>query len=331
MTTIAYVAACDPTGGIYSFTVGANGELTPLEKIALDRPHYLAIEGNKMYVLLREPFGNGNTDSGLMTYDIDTAGRLSNPSAVVSVGGRCAAHHCVKNGVVYITNYLSGSAGYLSAGQLVKMVQHKGHGTHPQRQEAPHTHQVLVTPDGKYVSVVDLGLDKIFFYDLQLNLVREVAARPGVGVRHLVYVGADYAFCANELEGAVTAYKYHDGNLTELDTSPTLPAGFVSPNGNICAAIRATKDGKYVFVSNRGHDSIACFKHSAGRLERYAIVPCGGAFPRDFDFTPDEKFLFSCNERSHDVTAFAFRDGVLTALPGKVAAQGALCVVYKEI
>lgn len=331
MTTIAYAAGCHQDGGIYSFTVQGDGQLLPLEKTALPYPHYLAWENAQMTVLQKQPFGDMFHGSGVLTYAILADGRLTRPGAVAGTGGNCAAHLCVRDGAAYIANYLSGSVSLVRDGRLVRVVTHSGHGIHPQRQEAPHTHQALLTPDGKYVSVVDLGLDRIFFYDLELNPVREVSVKnAGAGVRHLAYAG-DYAFCANELGASVTVFRYHDASLEELDTYPTLPGGYRSPNGNVCAAIRTAGDGRFVVVSNRGHNSLACFRHTEGKLECYGIIPCGGDFPRDFAFTPDEKFLYCCNERSHDVTGFSWNDGVLTPLPVRAAVPGALNIIFREI
>ena len=165
-----YIAACDANGGIYHYTL-EDGKLSFVRKYDVDRPMWLTIDGNRMFVLLRELTDNLN--SGVMAFDILSDGSLANPTAPVLSGGRCACHSCVSGDRLYVVNYLSGNICAFDKNNLGKGIiaedTHTGHGVHPKRQEAPHTHFTRETPDGKYVFCVDLGLDTIFVYDKDLK------------------------------------------------------------------------------------------------------------------------------------------------------------------
>ena len=158
-----YIASCTPNGGIYRYQADDNGKIKFMEKTELDRPMYMKLYNDKLYILLRESFANHN--SGLIIFDL-VNGKPTNPSNIISTGGQVACHLEVNANNVYCVNYISGNITKIQG----KTIQHLGKGQDPIRQNVPHTHCVCETPDGKYICVADLGLDTIFVYDKNLNL-----------------------------------------------------------------------------------------------------------------------------------------------------------------
>jgi len=316
-----YIAACEKEGGIYLCNINDDGVLTCVEKYDLDSPMYLAVSNNKMYAILRNPFEN-SVYSGLVSLDILNDGRLGDMSQMQSTMGEVACHLCVDDDV-YCVNYISGS--------VIKMpdtlVTHEGASVHPQRQTSPHTHQVIFTPDKKYVCVVDLGIDTIVVYDRNLNLFSKANVPQGYGSRHMVFSpDGKYAFCINELKSSVTVFSYKDGVLTPIKTYDAVPEDFEGQNTG--AAIRITSDGKYLYASNRGHDSIACFEVDEDKLSLIEYVSCGGSSPRDFNITPDGKFVICTNENSGNVTVFEIINGRLKKVSEQTGFERPLCVIF---
>ena len=164
MTNI-YIASCVKGGGIYHYTLSENNVLDFCEKTTLDEPMYMIIRNEKMYILLRQPDEKTNF-SGELSIDIDGTGKLFAPSRIISTKGAVACHLEVSDDNIYAVNYVSGSVIKLPD----TLVTHSGQGLHKVRQAAPHTHFVHVSPDGKYILVTDLGLDKIFVYNKDFYL-----------------------------------------------------------------------------------------------------------------------------------------------------------------
>ena len=318
MKTHIYIAACTGDGGICHYTQNADGSLNQTGFYPLDRPTYLAIKNNKLFVLLREPFADSE-DSGVFSYDIAENGELINPTPIISTKGRCACHLFISDDMTpYCVNYLSGSVIKCPS----TLVTHEGEGPVKPRQDRPHTHYVNLTPDGKYVFVTDLGLDTIFTYDMDMNEVSRAKVPHGHGARHLAY-SADgrHVFAANELASTVSAFDYNDGILTLKDTASALPGDFTEES--TIAAIRV-RDG-HIYVSNRGHDSIAFFEYSGERLKRRSITKVGGEFPRDYDFIGD--FVYSTNQYTNNITVLKYNKGSLELLPLEYSAPNPLAVI----
>ena len=311
-----YVASCVETGGIYHYKL-RGGKLYPVEVTPMDSPMYMVIEERKMYIVLCAPFGN--EESGVVVYDIDDDGRLTNPSGIQSTHGEVGCHILVDRGEVYCANYVSGSVVKLPD----RVIQHTGHGVDPDRQEGPHVHYVGLTPDGKYICATDLGLDTIFLYDRELNLHGRAKVPAGQGVRHLAFSeDGKWLFAANELKSTVTAFSYADGRLEPVDTCSAVPADFT---GETWASAIRVKEG-CVYVSNRGHDSIAKLSFAEGRLTLQETADCGGAYPRDFIFAGD--YLLSTNQNGNTVTVLDSTRAF--ALVERTGVEAPLCVCVLE-
>lgn len=307
-----FIASCATDGGLRRYE-WQDGQVTLKEHIALDRPMYLAKDEECVYALLRCPFPDSPNSAlvqirnGQVQWQIDTKGVV-------------AAHLCVEGQVVYCANYLSGNIVRLPDG---KTVTHEGKSIHPVRQTCPHTHYVCLTPDGQYVLAVDLGMDCIVTYDRDLNEVSRSFVPVGHGARHLAYHNG-YYYCANELASTVSVFAYEDGRLTLLGTYPALPADYQGES--TIAAIRV-KD-LYVYVSNRGHDSITVFRIVGERLQYVAAYPCGGRSPRDFLIIQD--ILICTNELSDNVTFFKLCKDMLCKLDVELQVKTPMCVIEEK-
>lgn len=193
-------------------------------------------------------------------------------------------------------------------------IQHTGTGPNPKRQEAPHTHSVTLSPDNRHVIVCDLGLDKIFSYALDPAAAKLtpaaapfVATAPGGGPRHFKF-SADgrFGYAITEMGGTIEAFTYTaaTGALTPLQTISSVPVDFTGLKWG--AEVRVHPNGKFLYGSNRTHDSLAVFAIApdTGRLTTVEIVPSGGKTPRNFALSPDGRWLVCAHQDSPDLTVF---------------------------
>jgi len=221
------------------------------------------------------------------------------------------------------------------------ITQHTGHGPNPQRQEKPHVHSVTISPDNRFALVCDLGLDKIFTYALDAAHARLTPANPPYteavpcsGPRHFKFSNdGRHAYNVTEMAATVVAYDYDpaNGSLTQIQVISALPPDFQAKWG---AEIRVHPNGKFVYASNRGHDSIAVFAVDAdsGKLTLLEIVPSGGKVPRNFALAPNGKWLVCGHQDSGDVTVFRVDpdSGKLTQMPGKQNIAMSICVAFYD-
>jgi len=310
-----YIASCVKEGGIYHYKM-TDGKLQLQDITKMDRPMYMVIENQKMYIVLRAPFHN--KESGVIVYDIDKEGRLNNPTEMISTKGEVACHIAVHKNKVYCANYISGSVVMLPD----KVVQHQGQGICPIRQEAPHVHYVGATPDGQYLCVADLGLDTIFVYRPDLTLYEKIRVPDGHGVRHLAFSeDGRWLFAVNELMSTVSVFAYENGRLSFVDNCKILPPDF---QGVSTAAAIRVKDNM-VYVSNRGHNTIAVLRFHNNKLELSDFINCGGQTPRDFNFA--DEYLLSANQDSHEVCVFRICENYRLSHKIEVAEPICICVI----
>lgn len=317
--THLYFCACDKKGGIYHYRLENNRPVF-CEKLPLDRPMYMVTSGRKAYILLRE------TDTvrrfgGLITCDIADNGKLENPTAPVSTNGIVPCHLSVLGNAVYAVNYLSGNVVKIPG----KTVTHSGSGPHPTRQEAAHTHFVAPDPGGKYLFCTDLGLDTIFVYDPDLNRVSQAQTPAGCGARHLTWApNGKTVYCVGELSSTVSVFDYKNGQLQLLNTYKCLPG---NTKENTAAAIRL--QGEYLYVSNRGADTITRFRREENGLTLMENTPCGGRSPRDFMIVGGQ--IFCTNEQSNSVTVLRLENGKPSLTDTILHMENPLCVCTAEL
>jgi 6-phosphogluconolactonase len=194
-------------------------------------------------------------------------------------------------------------------GPATAVDQHAGSGPDPERQDNPYAHCIRPDPTNRFAIATDLGADKLYIYEMdlengKLNQHAEVAVQPGAGPRHLLFhPNGKYMYLLNELGSSVIVYHYSEaGRLEELQTISTLPEGFQGEN--LCADLRI--QGRYLYVSNRKHDSIAWFliDENTGRLTYQDEIPSGGREPRGLTIDPSGSFVLAAHERSDNVVVF---------------------------
>jgi len=259
--------------------------------------------------------------------------------------GKGACHVWTTGAGVLVACYAGGSISALPLAEdgsllpVSSVVQHgEGARVNPLRQEGPHAHCILTDAAGAFIFVTDLGRDEVVIYRLEdgrLAAHGQVSLTPGSGPRHLVFhPQGRHAFVVNELSCSVTAFRYDAaaGALMRLMTQSTLPldyAGF-----NTCAAIHVHPNGRFVYASNRGHDSIAVFEFDAGReaLVQRSIHLSGGRTPRDFTLTPDGKWLLAAHQDSANVVTFRVdgQTGALEATGHALDSPAAVCLKWAQ-
>lgn len=222
------------------------------------------------------------------------------------------------------------------------IIRHTGRGPDPKRQEKPHVHSVTLSPDNRFVMAADLGLDKVFSYALDPAAAKLTPANPpfvetepGSGPRHFKF-GRDgqHAYVINEMGGTITAFDYDaaHGALTPIQTISTLPPDFTGLKWN--AEVRIHPNGRFLYGSNRTHDSIAVFAIDAatGKLTLVEIVSSGGKNPRNFALSPDGRWLVCGHQETPLVTVFGIDSGTGRLTPTNHAADvpSCVCVLFLE-
>lgn len=217
-----------------------------------------------------------------------------------------------------------------SLGERTQKVQHEGSGPNPDRQEGPHAHHIVFDPSGKYAAAVDLGADSVFFYTFtggRLEPFSTAKVAPGAGPRHIAFhPDGERAYVANELDSTIVSCAYADGTLTPGQVLKTVPDG---TGDNFPAEVLVSADGRYVYLSNRGHDSVARFAVEGAGLSLAGFTPVGGEYPRHITFDPSGKFLFAANQNSSLVTSFAVdaASGELTPSGTPLKTEIPVCVL----
>ena len=201
-----------------------------------------------------------------------------------------------------------------SLGSATDVQQNQGSSINTERQQGPHAHCIELDPTNRFAYVCDLGTDKIMIFrfnqrqgKLIPGKVPWVQAKAGAGPRHLTFhPGGKFAYVLNELHATVTAFAHDrvDGNLKEIQTTPTLPREPTAADTG--ADIHVSPDGRFLYCSNRGHDCIAAFKidQRNGGLTFVAHEPAGGKTPRNFAIDPTGAFLLVANQRSDNIVSF---------------------------
>lgn len=267
---------------------------------------------------------NGLKSGAVSAFSIDhKTGDLKFLNKQPSMGGSPCYISVSPNGrFVLVANYVGGNLAVLpvdSAGRLgsaVETVQQQGSGPNHDRQATAHAHWADFDPSGRVVAACDLGADKVFLYRFDARtgkLVPDPAqaffqTKPGAGPRHLVFhPNGRFAYVINELDATITALKYDPsrGSLTEIQSVSTLPTGWTGEN--TCAEIQISPDGRFLYGSNRGHDSIVSYHvdPATGRLSLIEHTSSGGKGPRNFVIDPTGRLILVANQRSDNIVIFA--------------------------
>ncbi len=288
--------------------------------IAGKKPSYLVLNEQQNFLYaVNEKKASGSVCS----FSLDKkSGHLEFLNRISSLGGEPVLVTMSKNGkVLIVANYQTGNVAVfpiMEDGKLAEATyerQHKGSGPHKDRQQSAHAHYTFFSPDHRFTFVVDLGLDKILSYILdEENGVLTAAqqpvafsADPGSGPRQLSFhPNGRYAYLIHELKSTITALSYDkvNGTFLKIQTIGTIPENFNEKNK--CGGIRVSPDGRFVYGSNRGHNSIAAYKinQDNGKLSYLENVSSGGDWPREFAVDPKGKWLLVANQRSNNIISF---------------------------
>ncbi|MDT0318811.1 lactonase family protein [Streptomyces millisiae] len=297
-------------------------------------PSFLALasSGRVLYAV-HETGGEGRVSA----FSLDRDGGVTGVLGSCPSGGGAPCHLSVHPAGrhLFTANYATGTVGVVTLApdgaplEVSQVVRHVGSGPDPDRQEGPHAHMVLTDPAAPdRVLAVDLGTDSVHGYAFdaargRLTSERETRLAPGSGPRHLaLHPVAGAAYVLGELDSTLTACAYDraTGALTPGPVVSLLPAG-VSPAGNMPAEVLVSSDGRFVYASNRGHDSVAVFAVTGSEgtgLRLLGHHPCGGRGPRHLSLDPDERWMFVANQDSGSVAVLA-RDPATGALAPSAA------------
>jgi 6-phosphogluconolactonase len=338
--------------GIYAYRFdAATAKVTPIGLAAETiNPSFLAVHPNHRFLYAVNEIGNykGQKSGGVSAFAIDRAtGKLTFLNQVASGGADPAYITVDKTGkYVLVANYTGGSIASFPVledgrlGEAAAFVQHTGHGTNPERQEAPHAHSIDLSPDDRFAVVDDLGLDETLVYkfdntngSLTLNTPAFAKAAPGAGPRHFAFSpNGRFGYVLTEMGNTVTTFAYESaaGTLNSLQTISTIPKSFTKLNED--AEIAVHPSGKFLYASNRGHDSITVFAidPSQGTLTLVEYASTKGASPRSFEIDPTGKLLFAENEKSDNIVVFRIdqKTGRLTPTGKVLDVSQPVCVKF---
>ena len=226
-----------------------------------------------------------------------------------------------------------------AVGAAVSIRQHTGRGTDPKRQEKPHVHSSIFSPDYRYLLVSDLGLDKVMVYkfhkrngNLELAPVPFFKVKDGDGPRHLSFhPSGKYVYLLTEMGGNIVACRYHKGKLEEFQTISSYAANYDGRRG--AADIHVSPDGRFLYTSNRMEaNSIGIFSidPETGKLASAGFQSTMGKTPRNFNFDPTGNFLLVANQDSNDIVIFK-RDkktGLLTDTGKRIEVSRPVCIKW---
>ncbi len=301
---------------------GALEQLAVAGKVA--NPSYLAIdaERHRLFAVNELSEFMGQPGGGISAFAIQPAtGDLTLINHAPSHGDApCYLTLDQAGRHLFAVNYMGGNLVVIEVGKdgalglPTTIIAHAGSSRHATRQDAPHPHSIVLDPANTHAFVPDLGLDKVMQYRLDdesglltANQEASVATNPGAGPRHLVFgPEGQTAYVVGELDSSITAYAYDDvaGRLDAFQTVSMVPEGYAGPN--LAADIHLTPDGRFLYASNRGHDSIAAFvvDQMTGALKGLGFTPTQGKSPRGFAIDPTGRYLLVANEHSDEILTF---------------------------
>lgn len=328
--------------GVHTVAVAPeSGTIELLDSVAVGPdPTYVVPhpDGRHLYAAVRE------SDGGVIkTLAVDRDRGELTPVAATPSGsdGPCYCSVDATGRFLFVAHYHGGAVSMLPIGddgvpaEPSAVVEHTGSSVDPQRQTEPHPHSVVPGPDNRFVYVPDLGTDRVVVYEVRpddrtLSSDAVVDVAPGSGPRHLTFgPDGERAYLINEINSTVVAFaRRPDGTLAEQATVSTLPDG--ADRDNKTAEVAVHPSGRYVFGSNRGHDSIVTFAVEDGSIVPVDHTPTGGKWPRHFAVGPAGEFLYVENKDSHEVTAFSFDDrtGGLSPAAGSVSVSRPVCLQW---
>jgi 6-phosphogluconolactonase len=330
----SYTEATGKSKGIYSFSMDADSGIIEDLRLAAEikNPSYLAFApSGKFLYTVNELGSHGGKPQGAVSAFAVEADRSLKLLNTKSSGGEGPCHISIhKSGAsAVVSNYSGGVLAVLPIGKngrlgnAVQLIQYQGTGPNRERQEKAHAHSFTFAPDFSKGFACDLGSDKVMLYRFDSKARKPLvpweqpfaAALPGCGPRHGVFhPNGKIAYVLNELKSTVDVFAFSEGprsggkglSVNRIQAVSSLPKG--GRKESTAAALRISADGKFLYASNRGHDSIAVFKVSPlGLLDPVDLVPSGGRHPRDFILAPQGNFLIALNKDSDNMVIFKIK------------------------
>jgi 6-phosphogluconolactonase len=328
--------------GIYAFILDTEREqlLDPEVVAEAGSPTYLSISKDNRQLFSVIKIGQSG---GIAAYQIEPKGRLEKLGEQISEGASpCYVSIDSEGQYILSANYHRATVDLYAAGvpdgigALLDTDVHSGSGTDPERQKGPHVHFADLTPDRKFVVAVDLGTDQLTTYRIEGGKLVRAAVMdfaPGTGPRHIVFhPSAPFAYVISELSSEVIALHYDAdaGRFEPIQKISALPEQFTGHSQG--GAIKISPEGRFVYASNRGADTLAIFgtRQNSGELALVGQIPTGGAWPRDFEIDPTGQFVIVANQNSGNLVLFARNSetGKLTPAGSEISVPDPVCVKF---
>ncbi len=352
---LVFISAFAPgsDGAIHSYQLElGTGQLELVHKTTdVEHPFFMALSPDQrlLYAIHAPGKFGGEAPEEIAAYALTgRTGQLTLLNRQSTLGSAsCFLDVDATGKTLVVANYMTGSVASLpvkddgSLGKAESFFQHEGSSIDEARQEGPHAHCVVISPDNRFVYAADLGLDRILGYRLDATAAKLsphrqpfVRTLPGAGPRHLTFhPNCRAVYVINELDNSITMFDYDPqaGMLVEQQTISTLPVDF--DGTSYCADLKITPDGRWLYGTNRGHDSIASYRiGDDGRLTLVGIEPSLGAGPQNLALTPDGKLLLCANMPGNSVIVFRIdpRTGGLTPIGTPVSMSNPSCIMFLQ-
>ena len=303
--------------GIYKYAIDKDGKLSKIGLAAVsNNPSFLAKTADNRYLVATNETSGSSDNGTVVSYEID--GDTLNKKSISDSGGAHPCHVSInKEGDILVSNYTGGNVGLLKISKngtlsdVLDVQQHEGNGTH-QRQDAPHAHSSWFRPDGKGVISVDLGTNELISSEIEGHtFVKEKTSKlqmkAEAGPRHIAFhPNGKYLYVLNELDNTVGLVSISESGALRMGKAVSmLPKGYTDFNKG--ADIHVSNDGRFVYASNRGHNSIAIFEVDMkdGSLMLLATESTKGDSPRNFTLALDDNYVLVANQKSNNIVSFS--------------------------
>lgn len=323
-----------------------DGTIELITEIGVRNPSFLSIDESRRKIYSVNEMKEYLTETGggltQLSYDEDF---FMSVEGTWNVGGTDPCHIEVSPNEKFlaIANFANGSVTCFlldGSGAVVgdsrAIFQHEGRSVHPVRQRGPHAHSCVFTKEGNLMLVPDLGLDRVVVYRIDDDRVREdsesdVAVPPGSGPRYGEFNSDGTRFyLINEISSQVMVFSYEDGRFERLQVVETLPKDFEGQN--ICSDLHLTGDGRILYASNRGHDSIVGYRVvQNGLLELIGRQPCGGKTPRNFAIDPTDRYVLVGNQDSDIISVFAIESTGQLRMVNQFQTGSPVCIRFLQV
>ena len=354
LANLVYVGTYTTSGeskGIYILRFDpTTGALTRVHIVeGVNEPSFLTLDRTQRYLYATNELGPSDrtVEGEVSAFEVNPSDGNLEFINKQSAQGNLPCHLVVdpSNKFLVVANYETGSVVVYpiksdgGLGPMSDFVQHEGSGPHS-RQVGPHAHSTNFDPEGNVLLVNDLGIDKVMAYRLDNDQGKltpndppSTWIHPGGGPRHNAFhPGGRFVFVLNELDSTLMVFDYDRtrGSLEHRHTVSTLPEEF--GGSSTCAEIAVSPSGKFVYASNRGHDSIAifAFDESTGEIRPSGHALTGGKTPRNFAIDPSGRFLLAANQDTSDIVTFAIDPitGALTPNGKVIEIPNPICLIF---